>query len=67
MLSDSISLDNAKSADESSAALPAAYNYPDVTELRVYNLCDGEAMSGPLVAGPRGETVETTFLVFLPD
>ena len=38
-----------------------------MTELRVFNLGDGEAMSGLLVAGRRGATGEATFLVFLMD
>jgi len=39
---------------------------PDVvSELRAFNLGDGEAMSGLLAAGRRGSTGETTFLVFL--
>ncbi len=47
-------------------ALSAAYDDPAVTELRVYNLGDGEAMSGLLVAGRR-DNGEATFLGFLMD
>ena len=49
------------------AALAAAYDDPAVTDLRVYNLGDGGAMSGLLVAGYRKGTGEATFLVFLMD
>jgi hypothetical protein len=38
-----------------------------VSELRVFNLGDGAAMAGLLVAGRRGATGEATFLVFLLD
>ena len=40
---------------------------PAITELRVFNLGDGEAMSGLLVAGYRKAAAEATFLVFLLD
>ena len=60
-------LDNIEGADRARAALSAAYDDPDVTELRVFNLGDGEAMSGLLVAGRRTEAGEATFLVFLLD
>jgi hypothetical protein len=38
-----------------------------VTELVVYNVGDGAAMSGLIIAGRRGETGKATFLVFLLD
>jgi hypothetical protein len=60
-------LDNIEGAEGARAALSAAYDDPAVTELRVFNLGDGDAMSGLLVAGRRGATGETTFLVFLLD
>ena len=60
-------LENIEGADKASAALAAAYDDPAVTELRVFNLGDGEAMSGILVAGRRRATGEATFLVFLMD
>jgi hypothetical protein len=60
-------LDNVHGAEAARAALSAAYDDPAVTELRVFNLGDGEAMSGLLVAGRRAETGEATFLVFLMD
>ena len=48
------------------AALSAAYDDAAVGELRVYNLGDGEAMSGLLVAARRNSG-EATYLVFLMD
>lgn len=49
------------------SALSAAYDDPAVTELCVFNLGDGEAMSGLLIAGRRGASGESTYLVFLLD
>ena len=60
-------LDNIDGAEQARAALSAAYDDPAVTELRVFNLGDGAAMSGILVAGRRAETGEAAFLVFLLD
>jgi len=60
-------LDNIEGAEQARAALSAAYDDPAVTELRVFNLGDGEAMSGLLVAGRRGATGEAAFVVFLMD
>jgi hypothetical protein len=47
-------------------ALCAAYNGPDVTNLKLYNIGDGEALSGLLMIGcrPNGET---TLLIVLLD
>ena len=59
-------LEVVQNADAARKALSAAYDDPAVTELRVLNLGDGEAMSGVLVAGKR-ESGESTFLVFLMD
>jgi len=59
-------LDVVQGADKARVALAAAYDDPAVTELRVFNLGDGGAMSGLLVAARR-DTGETTFLVFLLD
>ena len=59
-------LDVVESADAARKALAAAYDDASVTELRVYNLGDGGAMSGLLVGGRR-DTGEATFLVFLLD
>ncbi len=68
-------LDVVQGADRACEALAAAYDDPAVTELRVFNLGDGGAMSGILVAGRRsagggakGEgSNEAIFLVFLLD
>jgi hypothetical protein len=59
-------LNNIENADEARAALAAAYDDDSVSELAVYEIGDGEAMSGLLVAGRR-EKGESTFLVFLMD
>ena len=50
----------------SSSALSAAYDGPAVTELRFFNLGDGGAMSGLLIAARR-DSGQATFLVFLMD
>jgi hypothetical protein len=60
-------LENIDGAEQARAALAAAYDDPAVTELRVFNLGDGETMAGLLVAGRRQATGEATFLVFLMD
>lgn len=60
-------LENVEGAEAARAALSAAFDDPEVSELRVFNLGDGGAMSGLLVAGRRGASGETTFLVFLMD
>ena len=60
-------LDVVEDADKARAVLAAAYDDPAVTELRVFNLGDREAMSGLLVAGRRGAAGEAAFLVFLMD
>lgn len=54
--------------DQSSAqqALAAVFNDPQVTDLRIYAIGDGAAMSGLLLAGSR-TTGETTILVSLLD
>lgn len=59
-------LDNIQDAEKARAALSTAFDDPTVTDLRVYNLGDGGAMSGLLVAGRRSNA-ETTYLVFLLD
>jgi hypothetical protein len=60
-------LDSVEEAETARAALSVAFDDPSVTELRAFNLGDGGAMSGLLVAGRRGASGETTFLVFLMD
>ncbi len=47
-------------------ALAGAYDDPEVADLRVYTIGDGEAMSGLIVAGLR-ENGEATFLAVLMD
>jgi hypothetical protein len=60
-------LDVVESAEAARAALSATFDDPAVTELRAFNLGDGGAMSGLLVAGRRTPGGESTFLVFLVD
>ena len=59
-------LDVVDNADAARKALSDAFDDPAVTELRIFTLGDGGAMSGLLVAGKR-KTGEATFLVFLMD
>ena len=47
-------------------ALAAVFNHPQITDLRVFEIGDGAAMSGLLLAGSR-TTGETTILVSLLD
>jgi len=60
-------LDNIEGADKARTALSSAYNNPAITDLRVFNVGDGGAMSGLLIAGRHNETGEEIFLVFLMD
>lgn len=60
-------LEVVEGAEKARAALSAVYDDPAVTDLRVFNLGDGEAMSGLLVAGRFEVTGEAIFLVFLMD
>jgi hypothetical protein len=60
-------LDNVEGAEKARAALSAVYDDATVTDLRVFTLGDGEAMSGLLVAGQRAGTGDATFLVLLMD
>jgi hypothetical protein len=52
-------------AQDAQKALSAAFDDSSVTELEVYNIGDGEAMSGLIVAGRRskGETAVQVFLL----
>jgi hypothetical protein len=59
-------LDVVQNAEAARQALATAYDDPAATELRVYNLGDGGAMSGLLVAGRR-DGGEALYLVFLMD
>lgn len=67
MLSVPMILDNIQNAEQARTALAAVYDDPAVNELRVYNLGDGSAMMGVLVAGRRQATGEAILLVFLLD
>ncbi|MEZ4769588.1 MAG: hypothetical protein R2844_14300 [Caldilineales bacterium] len=60
-------LDVVQDAEQAKAALAAAFDDPAVSELRVFNLGDGGAMSGILVAGRLPDMADATFLVFLLD
>jgi hypothetical protein len=60
-------LEVVEDAASARVALANAFDDPAVTELRVFNLGDGEAMSGLLVAGRRAATGEAVMLVFLMD
>jgi hypothetical protein len=60
-------LDNLEGAEKARAALSAAFADAAITDLSVYNIGDGAAMSGLLIAGRRGATGEVAFLVFLMD
>ena len=53
--------------DIDNGALLAVFDDPALTELRVFNLGDGAAMSGLLVAGQYAATNEVIYLVFLMD
>jgi hypothetical protein len=59
-------LDELENADEARQALAAAFNAPEVSDLRVYTIGDGEQMSGLILAGRRSNG-EATFLLFLLD
>jgi hypothetical protein len=60
-------LDVVQDAEKARAALAAAYDDPAITELKVFNLGDGGAMAGILVAGRRAGIGQAAFLVFLMD
>jgi hypothetical protein len=59
-------LEVVENADDAKLALSKTYDDKKVVDLKVYNLGDGEAMSGLLIAGRRSNN-ESTFLVFLMD
>ena len=60
-------LDTIDRPDAARAALSAAFDDSAVTELRVFNLGDGAAMSGLLIAARRGASGETGFLIYPRD
>lgn len=66
-LSASLILDNIDDLEKARAALAAAFDDPAVTELIVYKLGDGAALSGIMVVGQRQALNETIFLIFLMD
>lgn len=59
-------LDVVEDAEAARTALAGAFDAAEVVDLRAYNIGDGEAMSGLLLAARR-ENGEATFLVFLMD
>jgi len=60
-------LDATENAATARAALATAFDDAAMTELRVFNLGDGAAMSGLLVAGRRAPGGDTTYVVVLMD
>jgi hypothetical protein len=61
-------LDATENAAAARAALASAFDDPSVTELRVFNLGDGAAMSGLLVAGRRAAPGSgATYVIVLMD
>jgi hypothetical protein len=59
-------LDNIEDADAAQKALSVVYDDANITDLAIYTVGDGEAMSGILIAG-RCRTVDAIFLIFLMD
>ena len=60
-------LETVENAEAARSALAGVYDDPSVSELRVFSIGDGGAMSGLLVAGSRAGSAEATLLVFLMD
>ncbi len=60
-------LDAMDNPAEARAALAVAFDDPAVTELRVFSIGDGAAMSGLLVAGRRGAGGDATYVIVLMD
>jgi len=67
MLVAGLLLDEVEEAAQAQAALVSAFDDPAVTELAIYQLGDGGAMNGILVAGRRQATHAAIFLIFLID
>jgi hypothetical protein len=59
-------LDNIEDSQKAQQAVAAAYDPTEVVDLRVFNIGDGDVMSGLIIAGRRVNG-EATFLVFLLD
>lgn len=62
-----IILDVVADAEHARVALAAMFDGPDIADLRIYNLGDGEAMSGILLAGRADTSGDAAFLVFILD
>ena len=60
-------LEPGEQTEAAGPALAGAFDDPAVTELRVFSLGDGGAMSGLLIAGRRAATGDAIFLVWLMD
>ncbi len=60
-------LDNIDDPEQGKAALAAAYDDASISELAVFNIGDGGAMSGIVLAGRHKLSDKTTILVFLMD
>lgn len=60
-------LDAMDNPAEARTALAVAFDDPAVTELRVFSIGDGAAMSGLLVAGRRGAGGDATYVIVLMD
>ncbi|MDX1345777.1 MAG: hypothetical protein R3179_07750 [Sedimenticolaceae bacterium] len=60
-------LDTIENADAAKTALSGVFDDASVTELRVFTIGDGAAMSGILIAALRSVSGEATCLVFLMD
>ena len=66
-LSVALLLDAIDNPAEARAALAVAFDDPAVTELRVFSIGDGAALSGLLVAGRRGANGDATYVIVLMD
>ncbi len=53
--------------DAARNALVDSFDHESISELEIYSIGDGEAMSGLLIAAHIRDTSEATFLVFLMD
>ena len=60
-------LDVVEDAAAARRALSIVFDDPQITELRVFNIGDGAAMSGLLVAGRQASSGDAVMLVFLMD
>jgi heat shock protein HslJ len=67
VISVSLVLEGIEEADRARLALSSVYDDPSISNLRVYSIGDGGAMSGILITGQSNETGEAVFLVVLMD